>query len=262
MMGAALAKAAYAAADALDVREHAPVRAFVFMALTALDTDPRPSFYGGREALAAAIAAPRTASGFKVVRDATSALVARGLISVAGKAAPGRATRYDLLDGKGSPLTGNGARSASTDSETGHAEGAVNNSERGTLSVAMVHGERAQRGTLTVPPKEEEDKEEEGTRASAPPTLPVDNSPSRTCRRHPHWEHDDPCRACAADRRASATAITVRATSRISNPRWIDETCPAAWSADRQHVLGEKSGQCINCADRPLAADDPLADIA
>lgn len=98
-MGAALAKAAYVAADALEVREHAPVRIFVFMALTALDTDPRPSFYAGREALAGAIAAPRTAGGFKAVKDATSALVARGLISVANKAAPGRptSTTYSMV---------------------------------------------------------------------------------------------------------------------------------------------------------------------
>lgn len=239
-MGAALAKAAYVAADALEIREHAPVRIFVFMALTALDTDPRPSFYAGREALAGAIAAPRTAGGFKAVKDATSALVARGLISVANKAAPGRPTKYDLLDGHGAPLKPDAARSPFPDSGSGHARGAVNNSERGTLSVETGHAQPPQRGTLTVPPKEDKEKEEEGTRVSAPPP--------RSCRRHPSWEHSEPCRACAADRRASDEHRRTRPPVTMSERR-VD-----CGPGNHRRM---PDGTCMLCEDR-----DPLAEIA
>lgn len=235
-MGAGLVKAAYAAADELQMRDHAPVRLFVFMAVTAVDSDPQPTFYGGREALAAAIAAPRTASGFKVVRDATSALVARGLILVASKAAPGRPTRYDLLDGRGCPLTLNGARSTSPVSESGHAHRAVNNSQRSTLSVAMAHAQRAERGTVSVPPKEEEEKEEE-TRASAP---------TRSCRRHPNWEHSDPCRACANDRRAAEVQSASRAPATMSEQR------PDCGPGNHRRL---PDGTCILCPDRGALAE-------
>lgn len=208
MMGAGLAKAAYAAANELDVREHAPVRAFVFMALTALDTDDRPAFYGGREALASAISAPRTTGGFKAVKNATRALVERGLVAVASKGAPGRPTKYMLLDGNGSPLKSDTARSPSPYSNSGDGERAVSNSEQGTVSDPTGPGERPQQGPLTGPPKEEDEKEEE-TRASAP---------TGTCQRHSNWNHSEPCRACAADRR-SETASRDRRSLTMSERR-------------------------------------------
>lgn len=234
-MGAALAKAAYAASDALEVREHAPVRVFVFMALTALDSDPRPTFYGGRDALAEAIAAPRTPAGFRAVRNAVHALTDLGLISATRKAAPGRAAHYALLDGAGSPLHPDGGRSPSsiqvaTDA-SGDAERPVNNSQRGTLSGRNGGRSVVSTGDAERTPKEEEEEKEE-TRASAP---------ARTCLRHPNWDHSERCRACGEDRRRAEAAVAARRPSTMSERRG---TCPP----DKHRML--EDGTCMLCEYR------------
>lgn len=206
-MGAALAKAAYAVADALSVRDHAPVRAYVFMALTAIDSDPAPSYFGGRGSLAASMAVPATESGFRSVERAVSTLSKRGLISIASKGAPGRHTRYRLLDGAGSALSPLAPRSVSGEWGTPHAERRVNNSEHPTLSDGTPHAERPEHPTLSVDLRKKEEKEE-GTRA-----------PSRTCQRHSSWEHGEPCRPCATDRRSSEAAAVTQRPSTMSERR-------------------------------------------
>ncbi|MEO2132752.1 hypothetical protein [Microbacterium sp.] len=142
-MGAGLVKAAYDAAQRRGLREHAPMRLYVFMAVTALDDSDEPSYYGGREALADALAAPRTPGGFKLVRQAVSALVARGFLELKSRPSPNHNARYRLMDGNGSVLSAkrSGAPSDSPEASTGHLEGAVKNSEQSTLKVSTGHPE-------------------------------------------------------------------------------------------------------------------------
>ncbi len=160
MMGAGLAKAAIAVADALELREHAPARIYFAMALTALDRDAQPTFYGGRDALVAALAARRDRAGYAAAERAVRTLVGRGLIDVAAKGVPGRPTRYRILNGRGAPLTPNTPRSAWGESESPHAEQGVNNSEHPTLNVTTPHAERAEHPTLNVGQRNREEKEE------------------------------------------------------------------------------------------------------
>lgn len=237
MMGAGLAKAAYAAAGRAGV-DHAPTRVLVFMALVALDADPEPSYFGGREALAESLGAPATTSGFRAVDRVMSALSRVGLTVVAQKGAPGRHTRYLLRDGNGSPLAANTPRSPSGDSNSHHAHRVVSNSDHTTVNGRTHHGELSEHTTVTVDLRRREEKEEE-TRASAP---------ARSCTRHPTWEHNSPCRACAADRRAAETQAASRRPATMS-PDVQD--C----GSGNHRMLADNT--CMLCTYR-----DPLADIA
>lgn len=140
-MGAGLVKAAYAAAQRGALREHAPMRLYVYMAVVALDDAEEPLYYGGRDSLAEALAAPRTPAGFKLVRQAVATLVRRGYLDLKSRPAPNHNARYRLMDGAGSPLTAksNGAPAESPEDSTGHPEGAVKNSEQSTLRVSTEH---------------------------------------------------------------------------------------------------------------------------
>lgn len=140
-VGAGLVKAAYAAAQRGALREHAPMRLYAYMAVTALDDADEPLYYGGRDSLADALAAPRTPGGFKLVRQAVSTLVGRGYLDLKSRPAPNHNARYRLMDGAGSALSAkrDGAPSDSPEASTEHPEGAVNNSEQGTLRVSTGH---------------------------------------------------------------------------------------------------------------------------
>lgn len=239
MMGAGLAISAYETADVIEFRDHAPVRLFVYMALRAVDADPRPTFYGGRESLAMALAVAPNLSGFKAVKNATRALLDRGLISVDLRGAPGRATRYALLNGNGSALSIDGERSTYPVATTGDAELAVSKSQRGTLSDPTGYAHRPERGPLSVPPRRKEDKEEEG-RASA--------TPNRSCRIHSTWEHSKPCRACANDRRAAEATPVARRESTMS-PQVLD-----CGTGNHRRL---NDGTCLICENV-----DPLWEVA
>lgn len=239
-MGAALAKAAYAAVERAGV-DHAPARMYVFMALTARDADSQPTFYGGRDALVSALGSKPSANGYRAAERVMSALRTHGLVSTERPGAPGRNARYRLLDGSGSPLSIT-RRSASGDDGTPHAERPVNNFEHPTLSARTPDAERPEHPTLSVTLRKREEEEEEG-RAGARPTTPL-----RTCRRHRTWEHDHPCRACAVDRRAAEAWQSTRRPETMS-PRIA--TC-----APGKHRR-MPDGTCLFCEDR-----DPLAEIA
>ncbi|RKN66399.1 hypothetical protein D7252_01495 [Microbacterium sp. CGR2] len=236
-MGAGLAKAAYVAAARAGT-DHAPTRVLVFMALVALDADPEPSYFGGRIALAESLGAPSTTSGFRAVDRAMATLSKLGLTAVASKGAPGRHTRYLLRDGTGSPLSADTPRSPSGVARTDHADRVVNNSEHTTVSGRTHHGELSEHTTVSVDLRKREEKEEE-TRASAP---------ARTCRRHPSWEHSEPCRACAIDRRAAESQTLAQTRGTMSERR---TDC-----GNGKHRRFP-DGTCMLCEDR-----DPLADIA
>ena len=175
-MGAGLVKAAFqlAADHGLD---HAPTRLLVFMAVTAIDDDPAPAFYAGRDALAGALGKSGSA-GHRAVTRALGALAAAGLIS-SRPAAPGHAARHLLLDGRGEALGSNAGRSPSSDQATRDGQrpsnGGRSPDQRRTVSVRTEDGHR--------PAEEERNNKEEG--------MP----PSRFCSNHPNGS-SAPCGAC------------------------------------------------------------------
>ncbi|QAY59454.1 hypothetical protein ET475_05230 [Microbacterium protaetiae] len=91
--------------------DHAPTLVFVYMAAIALDTDRRPVFYGGRDALAGALRAPLNSNGYRSVERAVQTLTSKRVLEVAATDAPGRNTRYWLCDGAGLPLSADTRRS-------------------------------------------------------------------------------------------------------------------------------------------------------
>ena len=63
-------------------------------------------------------------------------------------------------------------------------------------------------GGQSVRHKEEErEMKEEGTPA-----------PSKSCKRHPSWDHDEACRACMRDRQRAERFESVRALPKVANP--------------------------------------------
>lgn len=270
-MGAGLVKAAYAAADAIGMREHAPMRVYLYMAVTALDSNPEPVFYGGRDALAAALAAPRDASGYRTTGKAVRSLVQRGLIAVAAKGAPGRHARYRLLDGRGKPLAS---------PTSGTTSGSLANEERGPA----VRGDCLPRSDSSNP----EDRRNAGTPGSSvasstrEPQVPVSNQeqrnltdqtqepqvpeqrtlkfslrrkeenkeeapPTRTCNRHTTWDHAEPCAACRRDRVAAEAITAARRPATMSE---APPDCPSG-----QHQFGPISGYCARCEVRADRAE-------
>lgn len=155
MMGAGLVMAAYGVAERIGL-DHAPVRAFVYMAAVTLDTDERPTYWKGREALAHALGRS-DANGHRAATRALEALDSAGAIARVGKHAPGRNARYALLDGQGTPLRviHNMGRSASLEQHT------TRDGERpmNTGRSAVEHGTVSGRTRDAHRPKEEEEEE-------------------------------------------------------------------------------------------------------
>src|SRR5690606_2524373 len=97
-----------------------------------------------------------------------------------------------LLDGSGESLRPihNAGRSAAREHKTRDADPPTNAGRS-----APNAGRSAVRTGDDQPPiQEEQEKQEEGVRAT---------SLTRTCTDHPSWDHDKPCRRCAADRKAA-----------------------------------------------------------
>lgn len=176
-MGAGLNRAAYHAGAALD---HAAMRLYGYMATRALDSDPTPKFWGGREALAAALGKEADNAGFKAARSALGKLRDAGLIRDGRTAHTGRHATYLLLNGHGAPLRPP-AEEAHPERAALPERGARSGAKRRTLSGQEAHPQRA--------PEEEERNEEEG----APPP--------RYCSKHPEGT-DNPCRPCKRAREA------------------------------------------------------------
>lgn len=205
-MGAGLALAAFGVSATVTP---AARNVFVLMALTAHDADPRPHYWGGRDRLCKAVGAEPGEAGHLAVRRALTALRKASLIRDLSLAHRGHQADYSLMDGDGHPLrpapTTVGKKCLpNTD------EGDQFQAERETNSVRKV-GEKC-------PPKEEEDYKEEG----APPP--------RSCRKHESWEHDQPCRACMADRKAAdawktAEALRPRPARKHKHRAMEDGTC-------------------------------------
>lgn len=219
-MGAGLVMAAYEVAARMQL-DHAPTRVFVYMAATAVDADPQPVFFGGRDALAGALGAPADSNGYRAVERAVNALSRRGAVAVESKGAPGRNTRYRLRDGA-SPLAPNARRSASPDVGTPDAERPVSNQEHPTLSGRTPDAERYEHPTLSVGLRRKEEHKEEGP-------------PSRFCLNHPNGT-SAPCGACGDARRVADA--------------WKPPSRPAR---THLHQFDEVSGYC-GCGVREDAA--------
>ncbi|GAA2533206.1 hypothetical protein GCM10009860_11560 [Microbacterium mitrae] len=246
MMGAGLAKAAYSVAYTQGLREHAPVRVYVFMALTALDNDANPTYFAGRASLAESLAiVPGTTSAIRAVDRAVGVLANYGLISTLAKSAPGRHSRYAILDGEGNPLRPKSPAAMDTASRGVNDHGSdtarrgLTGDGRIPLNGRMHTGFGAEHTPLSGALRKKEDKEEEG-RASATPT--------RSCRIHSTWEHSKPCRACANDRRAAEAAPDPRRDSTMS-PRVLD-----CGTGNHRRL---NDGTCMICENT-----DPLWEVA
>lgn len=216
-MGAGLVKAAFEVAAEYDL-DHAPTRALVFMAVTALDDDDAPAFYAGRDALAHALGKTGPA-GHRAVTRALEPLTSKGLIA-SRPAAPGHPARHLLLDGHGQPLGINEGRSPSLERATEDGErpsnGGRSADQRRTVSVPTRDAHR--------PAEEERNNKEEG----APPP--------RFCTKHPNGT-TTPCGACADARRAADA--------------WQPPRRPAR---PHVHMFDPRSGYCGGCGAREDAA--------
>lgn len=188
-MGFGLALAAYDVANRACLG-HAPTRVYVYMATVASDTDPSPTFFGGRDALTNALGVGSNANGYRAVERAVEALRKATVVEHLAKGAPGRNARYSLRDETGRPLTPNTRRSASPVDGTPDAERPVNNSEHPTLSDGTPDAERREHPTLSVTQKEGKE-------------LREGEPPSRFCSKHPHGTGGAPCGACRDARLAA-----------------------------------------------------------
>ena len=256
MMGAGLVKAAYAVAARLGIREHAPVRAYVYMALIALDRDPEPSYYGGREALADALALAPTASRYRSLERTISALVNAGLVATLSPAATGKPARYGLRDGAGNPLSVTQETPGAERHPLPEEQDVTPGTERPPLPVDNYvtpgaerrnarHSE-AERPALSTGPKEERRNKEE--RGGETPPLPL----PRSCKKHASWDHGQLCRACGNDRRAAEAAETEAATAARR---------PAPRMARHQHTFHDVSGWC-DCGLRDTGEIQPYTPAA
>ncbi len=224
-MGAGLVKSAIEVADRTGL-DHGPARLFFGMALAALDNADRPIYFAGQDALARVLGVPRNENGYRAVRRAITACTAAGALAVAAKGAPGRPSRYWLLDGQGAPLA----------VRTPDAERPVNKSEHRTLSAGTPDAQWSEHRTLNVRQRSREEEQEEGTRRSAP---------TRTCTRHADWQHNEPCRRCGDDRRAFELHDFDRRPATMSEP---------ASPCVKGHRFDQSSGYCGHCGLREDAA--------
>ncbi|MGO1735346.1 MAG: hypothetical protein ACTHZ9_03345 [Leucobacter sp.] len=236
-MGAGLNLAAYAHGHDL---EHAAMRVYGYMALRALDTDAAPKYWGGREALAAAIGGAPDAAGFKAVQRALSALRRSGLVRDELAAHRGRQATYLLLDGAGSPLR---PFSAMGDAERPPKveKGGRSAGERVTVSVRKGDGDRH--------PEEEEEKEEERGLA-----------PSRFCSLHPDGTQR-PCGACARAR--EQLKVWEQAQAAKPRPERVHQHRAAGDGSciggdDCLHVLHPTTGEWVPRNDDTLPMPEPL----
>jgi len=210
-MGAGLVKAAYAVGAVCSI-DHAPMRVFVYMALVAVDSDPEPRYWGGYDDLAVAMGKSGPA-GHRAAGRALSALSTAGLIQSSG-AAPGRNSRYRLLDGNAVPLRplanratpdahrpANVGRSASDE--------AVDNSR-----TPDAHLSNAGRSPVATPDAHRPTEEEAGELGGG--------KPSRYCANHPNGTAQ-PCGPCrdarlADDARSQGSKQDIPRTPRPPKP--------------------------------------------
>jgi len=228
-VGAGLVKAAFAVASEHSL-DHAPARLLLFMAVTALDDDPAPAFYAGRDSLATALGKSGSA-GHRAVTRALEPLTTAGLIS-SRPAAPGHPARHLLLDGHGRPLRPDAGRSASSVEVT---EDAHRPSNEGRSP--------DQRRTVTVPtrdahrPAEEERINEE---ESAPP--------SRFCPQHPNGPpHRRRLETSSPPHETAHTQLRPRLglLRRLRSPRGR-RMMPGLCVRDLPHEFDVVSGWCLH----------------
>lgn len=212
-MGAGLVMAAYSVANRIRL-DHVPTRMFVFMAASAVDGDPQPAFWKGRDSLAHSIG-KSGATGHRAAGRALDLLSEAGLIACISRSAPGgRNAKYALLDGTGLPLSVGGDSLAAVDSSE-----ATHSPPNGGDSVANGGDSVVKTEATQSPVEEKEENKEEG----APPEF---------CSKHPAGT-SAPCGACGDARRAARA---------WRPPKRAPRTCI--------HSFDPTSGYCNRCGTR------------
>lgn len=184
-MGAGLAKAALAASVDLP---HAPRLLLVAMSLQAMDADPAPTCFAGRDVLVDAMGLPRSDFGYRALRKHIVRLREAGWISVTAHAAPGRAARYALHVTNGGPSGSSvkGSRGIALDPRTEEQERPLMPINGGTSGANG--GTSSTRTEVQPVPREEEEENRE------------EDPPSPHCTTHPNGT-SEPCRKCGEARR-------------------------------------------------------------
>lgn len=222
-----IAAAEYASENGLGRSERDILTA---MAITAKDKDAEPRYYAGRELLAhrSGYLARRPGTpeerrkAFLALKQGTRRLIATKIITRIADGAPGANSIYSL-----EPLARWSRQRSVTPSELGYPADTPGYPSTHELGYPA----DTQMGYAADTPKEEDlgIKEEEG----APP------SPTKFCKRHASWDHDEACRACMLDRQSAERSESVRALPKAANPSpRLHDLDPLERSQVDNHIRG------------------------
>lgn len=154
-----------------------PFRLLVHMALTVKDATEKPTYWGGRDAMADMLGATGSrAARHQAVKRALAQLVEAGAIRLSYHGHVGKRSEYELTLDR-TPGKGDENRTPST-VDDGNERGTVSDPERGTASEHKGVRPVNERGTATVPPRstrstEEHSEEEKSPRKVTNSAAPV-----------------------------------------------------------------------------------------
>lgn len=231
-MGASLALAALDAARRVRLRD-APTRLLVRMALSAVDSDPKPWSRLPMADRCAALGHDDTPSGRQAVKRAMRAIIHAKLAKLTGGGNRSGASRYDLtISEKG-----------------GHSEHPIIDGKGDTQRPEGGHF-APRKGASLRPPKEDGGDTEEETRASAP-------RPDPRCPRHRAVPHPPACHDCGRARRESEAYDAAEADAERARRRAKRRTLdPAAVQALADRFGGRYTAEMITEAAREQMPDD------
>lgn len=169
---------------------HRDLHALVFMAVTALDSDRPPVYYGGWEAVARALGLDlegNPASAKRTTVKALTALTEAGAITSSGTARAGIRAEYALNlapgttyvpSGRGRNVTWTARLTTARGTAMDPQVGTVVDPQRGTV-VDPLQGDRGgpRRGTAVDPPKRTQEPHG-GTREEPPEEPPITSQPN------------------------------------------------------------------------------------
>lgn len=193
MMGARLAAQVYAQWSHLHDR---PFRLLVHMALTVKDATEKPTYWGGREAMADMLGARGTdESRRQTVKRAIRELTAAGAIKCVYQGHAGKRSEYRItLDNH--PEKGVADRTPSSEER-----GSVNDPQRGSLSDPKGGHSVTKRGSVSDPPRSTEEEEENREEGKSPTKV---TAPSAAVQRAKTQNHRLALVRERADREATA----------------------------------------------------------
>ncbi|GAA3684034.1 hypothetical protein [Micrococcus yunnanensis] len=173
-----------------DRLSHRDLHALVFMAVTALDSDRPPVYYGGWEAVARALGLDlegNPASAKRTTVKALTALTEAGAITSSGTARAGIRAEYALNlapgttyvpSGRGRNVTWTARPTTARGTAMDPQVGTVVDPQRGTV-VDPLQGDRGgpRRGTAVDPPRRTQEPQG-GTREEPPEEPPITSQPN------------------------------------------------------------------------------------